>query len=52
LAHIDDRREVFEVRDGEVKVIQVPACAPWRPRMPEFRGRPGRTLLQKSQRRL
>ena len=23
LAHIDDLREVFEVRDGEVKVIQV-----------------------------
>ena len=25
LTHIDDRREVFEVRDGEVKVIREPA---------------------------
>jgi hypothetical protein len=52
LAHIDDRREIFEILDGEVKVIQVPACARWRPRTPEFMGRPGRPLLQKSQRRL
>jgi len=26
LAHIDDLREVFEVRDGEVKMIRAPAC--------------------------
>ena len=28
LAHIDDRREVFEVRDGEVKIIGKPAHGP------------------------
>jgi hypothetical protein len=52
LAHIDDRREVFEVRDGEVKVIQIPARASSHPRAPEFRGCRGRPLLHKSQGRL
>jgi 2-phosphosulfolactate phosphatase len=52
LAHIDDRREVFEVRDGEVKIIQVPAFSSLRRRAPEFRGGPCRPLLQNSQRRL
>jgi hypothetical protein len=52
LAHIDDRREVFEVRDGEVKVIHVPAYVSLRRRTPEVRGGAGRPLLHKSQRRL
>jgi len=52
LAHIDDRREVFEVRDGEVKVIHVPARVSLRRRTPEVRGGAGRPLLHKSQRRL
>jgi 2-phosphosulfolactate phosphatase len=32
LAHIDDLQEVFEVRDGEVKMIKAPAQAHCRPR--------------------
>ena len=32
LAHIDDLQEVFEVRDGEVKMIRASAQAHCRPR--------------------
>jgi hypothetical protein len=49
LAHIDDRREVFEVRDGEVKVIHEATRGHSRPA--ELRNRPERPLLLKSQRR-
>jgi 2-phosphosulfolactate phosphatase len=52
LAHIDDRREVFEVLDGEVKVIiHEPALPQWRPRTPELAHGRGRLLTLKSQRR-
>jgi 2-phosphosulfolactate phosphatase len=44
LAHIDDRREVFQVRDGEVMVIEAPARAQCRPRTPEFSLQPQRRL--------
>jgi hypothetical protein len=52
LAHIDDRREIFEVREGEVKMIQEPALAQWRPRTPDQRHGRHRPLLLTSQGRL
>jgi 2-phosphosulfolactate phosphatase len=50
LAHIDDRREVFEVRDGEVKMIREPARTHWRPRGQGKRN--GRPLVKETQGRL
>jgi len=52
LAHIDDRREIFEVQEGEVKMIQESAFAQWRPRTADHRHGHRRLLLPKSQGRL